>query len=183
MPKYIAHKDQDLYEHLEIVAELAKIHAEKIGMGKYGELLGLLHDFGKYSDEFQKYIKDALKRNDPEFNPDEDEDFADPTGRKGKIDHSTAGAQFLAQKNGSTNVHKILGQYLSLCLVSHHSGLIDCLTTDNKGTWDSYSRRLSRPMRARVTIKITDLENALPRKKSTFKSLFLCRYVDDMWQK
>ena len=29
-------------------------------------------------------------------------------------------------------------------MVSHHSGLIDCLTTDNSGTWDSYSRRLSK---------------------------------------
>ena len=144
MSKYIAHKNQELYEHLEGVAELAKIHAEKIGMGNYGELLGLLHDFGKYSAEFQKYITDAIKKNDPQFNPDEDEEFEDPTGKKGKIDHSTAGAQFLSCKNGSSNAHKILGQFLSLCLVSHHSGLINCLTTDNNGTWDSYSRRLSK---------------------------------------
>jgi CRISPR-associated endonuclease/helicase Cas3 len=39
-------------------------------------------------------------------------------------------------------VHKILSQILSLCLVSHHSGLINCLTTDSSGTWDSYSKRL-----------------------------------------
>ncbi len=144
MSDYIAHKNQKLYEHLEGVAELAKAHAEKIGMGNYGELLGLLHDFGKYSAEFQKYITDAIKKDDPHFNPDEDEDFIDPTGKKGKIDHSTAGAQFLSHKNGSSNAHKMLGQFLSLCLVSHHSGLIDCLTTDSNGTWDSYSKRLSK---------------------------------------
>jgi CRISPR-associated endonuclease/helicase Cas3 len=144
MSKYIAHKNQELYEHLEGVAELAKINAEKVGMRNYGELLGLLHDFGKYSAEFQKYITDAIKKNEPQFNPDEDEDFEDPTGKKGKIDHSTAGAQFLSYKNDSSNAHKILGQFLSLCLVSHHSGLINCLTTDNSGTWDSYSRRLSK---------------------------------------
>ncbi|MDD5167706.1 MAG: CRISPR-associated helicase Cas3' [Syntrophales bacterium] len=142
--EYIAHRDQELYEHLEGVAELAKIHAEKIGMGNYGELLGLLHDFGKYSAEFQKYITDALKKDDPQFNPDEDEDFEDAAGKKGKIDHSTAGAQFLSCKNGSSNAHKILGQLLSLCLVSHHSGLINCLTTDSSGTWDSYSKRQSK---------------------------------------
>ena len=144
MPRYIAHNNQALHEHLEGVAELAKIHAEKLGMGNYGELMGLLHDLGKYSTEFQKYITDAIKKNDPQFNPDEDEDFEDPTGRKGKIDHSTAGAQFLSYENCSSNVHKILKQFLSLCLVSHHSGLINCLTTDNIGTWDSYSRRLSK---------------------------------------
>jgi CRISPR-associated endonuclease/helicase Cas3 len=142
MANYIAHKDQKLHEHLEGVAGFAKIYAEKVGMGKYGELLGLLHDFGKYSAEFQKYITDAIKGNDSHFNPDEDEEFEDPAGKKGKIDHSTAGAQFLCCKIGSSNVHKILGQLLSLCLVSHHSGLINCLTTDNSGTWDSYSKRL-----------------------------------------
>jgi CRISPR-associated endonuclease/helicase Cas3 len=144
MSSYIAHRGQELYEHLEGVAELAKTHAEKIGMSNYGELLGLLHDLGKYSAEFQKYITDAIKKDDPQFNPDEDEEFEDPTGKKGKIDHSTAGAQFLSCKNDSSNTHKILGQLLSLCLVSHHSGLINCLTTDNSGTWDSYSRRLSK---------------------------------------
>lgn len=144
MDTYIAHQNQALCDHLESVAKLASTHAEKIGMEPYGELLGLLHDFGKYSAEFQKYIKDSLKKNDPNFNPDEDEDFVDPAGRRGTIDHSTAGAQYLSCKNGTSNAHKVLGQFLSLCLVSHHSGMIDCLTTDTKGTWDSYSRRLSK---------------------------------------
>jgi CRISPR-associated endonuclease/helicase Cas3 len=144
MANYIAHQDQELYEHLEGVAQLAKINTQKIGMGKYGELLGLLHDFGKYSAEFQKYIKDALKKNDPWFNPDEDEEFEDPTGRRGRIDHSTAGAQYLSNMCGVSSAHRILCQVLSLCLVSHHSGLIDCLKTDNQGTTDSYSKRLSK---------------------------------------
>jgi CRISPR-associated endonuclease/helicase Cas3 len=143
--EYIAHESQTLEEHLLGVAELSKDHTEKIGMGIYGELLGLLHDFGKYSAEFQKYISDAIKISDPDFNPDEDEDFEDTAGKKGKIDHSTAGAQYLTQyfnRTTSSNAHKLVGQLLSICLVSHHSGLINCITTDNKGTWDSYSKRL-----------------------------------------
>ncbi len=142
--EYIAHKNQKIYEHLEGVAALAKCHAAKIGMGEYGELLGLLHDLGKYSSDFQKYITDAINKNDPNFDPDQDEYFEDPTAKKGKIDHSTAGAQHLSAIDGISNAHKILGQILSLCLVSHHSGLIDCLITDNNGTWDNYSRRLSK---------------------------------------
>ncbi len=144
MANYIAHRGQKLFEHLEGVAKLAKINAQKIGMEKYGELLGLLHDFGKYSGDFQKYITDAINKDDPNFDPDQDENFEDPTGRRGKIDHSTAGAQYLSRISGLSNAHKMLCQMLSLCLVSHHSGLIDCLTTDNRGTWDSYSKRLSK---------------------------------------
>jgi CRISPR-associated endonuclease/helicase Cas3 len=142
--EYIAHKDQKLHEHLEGVAKLAKCHANKIGMGEYGELLGLLHDLGKYSSDFQKYITDAINKDDPNFDPDQDEYFEDPTERRGKIDHSTAGAQHLSSMAGTSNAHKILCQILSLCLVSHHSGLIDCLKTDNNGTEDSYSKRLSK---------------------------------------
>lgn len=145
LPKdYIAHGEQRLSEHLQNVAKFAKIYAEKIGMGNFGEILGLLHDFGKYSSEFQKYIKDSIKSNNPQFNPDEDEDYEDTSGRKGKIDHSTAGAQYLSNNLVSSNAHKILCQILSLCLVSHHSGLMNCLTTDNTGTWDSYSKRLTK---------------------------------------
>ncbi len=40
---YIPHLNQKLCEHLEGVAKLAKNNTQKIGMGKYGELLGLLH--------------------------------------------------------------------------------------------------------------------------------------------
>lgn len=142
--KYIAHTNQELFDHLEGVSRLAAHHAEKIGMGKYGELLGLLHDFGKYGAEFQKYIADALKEKDPQFNPDEDEEFESSEEKKGKIDHSTAGAQYLCSKSNTSNAYKILSQVLSLCLVSHHSGMINCLTTDNNGTWDAYSKRLAK---------------------------------------
>lgn len=101
--EYIAHiredgKIQSVEEHLKGTAELAGKFAEKIGIGSWGEICGLLHDVGKYSDEFQKYIKDSNKENNSNFNQDEDEEFEDPKGKKGKIDHSTAGAQFLKKK-------------------------------------------------------------------------------------
>jgi CRISPR-associated endonuclease/helicase Cas3 len=140
--KYIAHENQTLKEHLEGVAELSRKNAEKIGCGDYGELLGLLHDRGKYSKSFQNYIKSAVEMLDP----DKDDDFVDAAGLKGKIDHSTAGAQFIwTGLSDGTPVQQLLAQILSLCLVSHHSGLIDCLTTDDThGTYDAFTKRITK---------------------------------------
>lgn len=52
---YLAHpKDggdpQTLEAHLLGVSTLAKGFADKVGLKEQGELVGLLHDLGKYSD-------------------------------------------------------------------------------------------------------------------------------------
>lgn len=60
---YIAHQrkqdgaEQSLEAHLLGVAEEAKSFAAKIGLSIQGELIGLLHDLGKYSKEFQKLVE------------------------------------------------------------------------------------------------------------------------------
>ncbi|MCX7087333.1 MAG: CRISPR-associated endonuclease Cas3'', partial [Methylococcales bacterium] len=48
---------QTVAAHLLEVAEIAKQLAAKINVPEAGELIGLLHDFGKYSQSFQDYIK------------------------------------------------------------------------------------------------------------------------------
>ena len=50
---------QPLSEHLRNVAELTSFAAAKVGLPLAGHLVGLLHDFGKYSKEFQNYILSA----------------------------------------------------------------------------------------------------------------------------
>ena len=63
--EYIAHVrhgsdvKQSLATHLTETAAIAKMLAAKLGLDLAGELLGLMHDFGKYSLKFQKYIYDA----------------------------------------------------------------------------------------------------------------------------
>ena len=52
-------KIQSLESHLSGVSKLSKQHASKINLPKSGELIGLLHDFGKYSRQFQNYINSA----------------------------------------------------------------------------------------------------------------------------
>lgn len=128
---YIAHrrkdgKEQSLESHLSEVGAIACRLAAKMNASGAGELIGLLHDVGKYSFDFQSYIGSATGR----INPDEDE-FVDFKGLKGKIDHSSAGAQWVwafCKKKGDTG--QLVGQILSLCIASHHSGLIDCLKPD-----------------------------------------------------
>ncbi|MEQ1636370.1 MAG: CRISPR-associated helicase Cas3' [Methylococcales bacterium] len=134
-PSYIAHvrktdkQQQTVAVHLQEVAEIAKTLAAKINVPEAGELIGLLHDFGKYSASFQNYIQSGTGL----LNPDMDEDYVDAAALKGKIDHSTAGAQLIWEmlaKYGKNGEGKLCGQILALCIVSHHSGLIDCLTPD-----------------------------------------------------
>jgi CRISPR-associated endonuclease/helicase Cas3 len=126
---------QDLDVHLTNVGYFSGVFASKIQLGSAGELIGLLHDIGKYSQEFQAYIKSA----EGLINPDED-DYVDAEQKKGKVDHSSAGAQFvwkiLFEQSGWGSV---MAQFFALCIASHHSGLIDCLDADGQ---DNFARRM-----------------------------------------
>ncbi|GHT93851.1 CRISPR-associated helicase/endonuclease Cas3 [Betaproteobacteria bacterium] len=134
----IAHPDQSLAEHLLAVACLAKGFGHKFGLGRAAELVGLLHDLGKYSEAFQRYIASALGL----INPDAD-NYVDAGVLKGKIDHSTAGAQFVWQALSKQDAKQVvLGQWLALCLASHHSGVIDCLAPDGS---DIFGKRMAKP--------------------------------------
>ena len=146
MNKYIAHirsKDdyqiiQPVYKHLEEVAIIAAKNASKIGLSKAGELIGLLHDFGKYSQAFQRYIGSATGIIDQ----DEDE-YVDGGKLKGKVDHSTAGAKYMWNiAKYKTPQEQAVIQLLALCVASHHSGLIDCMTIDGE---NAYDKRMNKP--------------------------------------
>lgn len=133
--KFIAHyRSQDrviqtVSEHLKGVAAQSKKKADKIGLPEVGELLGLLHDLGKYSDSFQKYIGLGTGIIDPDI----DGVDADMKGLKGKIDHSTAGAQWIWQHFKRYGLQgRLAGQILAVCLASHHGGMLDCLKIDGK---------------------------------------------------
>lgn len=138
---FIAHIRQDgeqqtLRAHLQGVATRSKQNAEKLDLSVAGEVIGLLHDLGKYSQSFQRYLKSAVGV----FDQDVDDEYVDAASLKGKIDHSTAGAQFLwliLEQKGP--VGAVIGQLLALCVVSHHSGLIDCL--EPEGT-DAFGKRI-----------------------------------------
>lgn len=81
-------------EHASMVGCLASAFASSFGKSELGLITGVYHDLGKYSDEFQKHIKE------PEI----------PM----KVDHSTAGAQYLCKNGLVTSAFAIAG---------HHAGL------------------------------------------------------------
>ena len=135
---------QSLESHLWSVSDLAAGLAGKFGLTTNGALVGLLHDLGKYSAAFQAYIQSATGL----LNQDEDEDFVDAAGLKGKIDHSTSGAQLIwTELAGQGDLARVAAQILALCIASHHSGLIDCLAQpDNKPAEDLFTKRMDKSM-------------------------------------
>lgn len=133
---------QTLTAHLEGVGTLAERHARKIGMGRFGQLAGLLHDIGKFSDEFQNYLRSAVGQLDP----DKDDEWVDAASLKGKVDHSTAGAQWAwhALRDKGPN-ERAVAQALALCVASHHSGLIDCIGASSGALGDNlFDKRMAK---------------------------------------
>ena len=142
MMNFIAHvrqadkSEQSVATHLTETAAIARELATKLNLSAAGELLGLMHDFGKYSKKFQKRIYENNGLEFYDFDEDADTDDHDTN----KPDHSTAGAQWIyrrLKKFGAQNgIGELVGQILGLCIASHHgAGLIDCLNSEGEAVW------------------------------------------------
>jgi len=124
--KYIAHtKDgknyiddeqtQLLKTHLDNVSKYAKKFSEGFDAGEVGSLIGMMHDLGKYQDDFQKRIR----------------------GDKIKADHSTLGAKVMIERWGE------IGRLYGMIIAGHHTGLKDSGCGTNIDD-DTYSSRINR---------------------------------------
>lgn len=87
---------QPLAEHLQSVGQLAAERAAPFGGQQLAQIAGLLHDIGKYTDEFQHRIKGDLIR----------------------VDHSTRGAMLAVERYGP-----VVGRLLAYGIAGHHAGL------------------------------------------------------------
>jgi CRISPR-associated endonuclease/helicase Cas3 len=108
--QYYAHTKQGhppetwepLEDHLTLVAKFCSEFAASIGASEFGRALGVWHDIGKYSREFQAYLH---RENGYEAHLEQ---------YVGRVDHSSAGAQ-LAQRLFDNHPY---GRMLAYCIVS-----------------------------------------------------------------
>lgn len=112
--KYIAHLKrnntdqfdiQEIGEHLEGTALMAAMFAGQFNNADWGYYLGKWHDIGKFSEDFQSYIRAASGYEEGEI--------------KGKTDHSSAGTIF-AKETLPVNWPPI-----AYCIAGHHAGLLN----------------------------------------------------------
>lgn len=155
---------QLLEDHLKNVAENARLFAEAFDAGDWGYLAGLWHDIGKYSDEFQKML-----------GAEEGSDAHIET-KRGRIDHSTAGAQHAFRHLGNNE-----GKLLAYAIAGHHAGLPDgksnessCLATRLEKIIPDYP---TCPNWILDSNELSNLPFVLDQKRSGFQLSFFIRMI------
>lgn len=106
--------------HLEGVKSLSGMYAAKIGFQNTGILMGLLHDIGKFSDEFFEYINTAIQ-NSKENKPEPAK----------TVDHGKHGAILILERYHKSDAYKkVTSEILAMLLCYHHGGLEDYISED-----------------------------------------------------
>lgn len=107
--------EQSVKEHLLNTAVKARDFAHPFNGDDYAYTAALLHDIGKYSNEFQnRILKDGKK-----------------------CDHSTAGAKEIVKINKS-------GRLIAYCIAGHHSGLPNYGSVSDVGIEGTLNARLNK---------------------------------------
>ena len=94
---------QVLEEHLRSVGDLAANFASAFNAQDHGEVAGLLHDLGKYTQEFQARLEGGVR-----------------------VDHSTWGAK------KALELYPQVGQLLAYVIAGHHAGLANGKNSEKK---------------------------------------------------
>lgn len=127
--QYIAHiKDngerQTCEGHCRMTAQYAMDALLPIGLGQTAYLAGLLHDEGKFSEEFLSYIMNTNSQ------------------KKGSVIHSFAGVYDILKNYSATDtaIKKLTCELIAYAVGSHH-GLFDCV--DKNGD-NGFNHRLTK---------------------------------------
>lgn len=155
---------QPLEEHLKNVAKRAGGFAAIFQSSDWASRASWLHDLGKYSKEFQEYLKGANGID------------ASIETAPARVDHSTAGAQYAAR------IMPILGHLLAYALSGHHTGLLN--GRDTKTCQEARLNKTIHPWEHGLQFLPTFtkieppifLQNALS-KKDAFSAAFFIRMI------
>jgi len=113
---------QELEAHLRNTANLARKFAKPFKAGDWAAIAALLHDLGKYSDQFQQKLRATADAH---------------IEQKGKVQHSIVGAQQLVEKWRQGE-----GKILAYAVAGHHTGLPDGKSNEES----SLAKRLDRKL-------------------------------------
>ena len=106
-------RNQTLASHCENTAAWCAKFCGDIGLENLGRLIGLLHDMGKGSGEFQDYL------------------VSGDASRRGQIPHSYGGARYCCATWGTDGTVKgLTAQLAAVAICAHHAGLPDVTGTD-----------------------------------------------------
>ncbi len=161
---------QRLSVHLVGVGRYSREFAGVFGAGEWGFIAGLWHDLGKFSDAFQEYLKKSTKAD------------AHESELVKRIDHSTAGAIWAAEKI------MILGHLVGYAIAGHHSGLLDgravgaCQENRLNKSLEPWRHGVESLPRFRSTPPPSIVANALAlrgtdKKKAAFKLALFTRMI------
>lgn len=111
---------QTVEEHLIGVSKLCSEFAKEHSFEYTGRLLGLLHDMGKYTTEFFKYISEGIHR---------DKEGLEQLNKT--VDHGKYGAIFLYDRYYKDNLkNRAFVEILAMIICYHHGGLEDYINND-----------------------------------------------------
>lgn len=122
--KYI----QTVEEHCHGVAEIAAELLRDIGLEKTAYLAGMVHDLGKFSENFKNYIEKAADGEKVQ---------------RGSVNHTFAGVRFLLEKHSDEQLsgfNDIVLEILAYAVGAHH-GLFDCVDDNNN---NGFTKRIQK---------------------------------------
>ena len=122
--KYI----QTVEEHCRGVAEIAAELLRDIGLEKTAYLAGMVHDLGKFSENFKNYIEKAADGEKVQ---------------RGSVNHTFAGVRFLLEKHSDEQLSgfsDIVLEILAYAVGAHH-GLFDCVDDNNN---NGFTKRIQK---------------------------------------
>lgn len=122
--KYI----QTVEEHCRGVAEIAAELLRDIGLEKTAYLAGIIHDLGKFSENFKNYIEKAADGEKVQ---------------RGSVNHTFAGVRFLLEKHSDKQLSgfsDIVLEIIAYAVGAHH-GLFDCVDDNNN---NGFTKRMQK---------------------------------------